>query len=177
MYRFLGFVILLATTTTLPLEAQQEAGDFELQLTGSLLSVVGQDDLSTTSGIIQAKAGIFLTDRVEVGGFPSLTFTRTTVRFDGLPDETVTESKFGMGVFGTYSFLAADASTVPYLGVQLYRIDLTDEDETGWAGVNGGFKFYMSRSTAFDVGGNALFGLGSQGGTLLLFQIGLSHLL
>lgn len=172
-------VLLLLFAAAPPLCAQQQAGDVELQFTGSILSTIGQDRGSSTSGIFQAKAGYFLTDRVEIGGFPSLTFTRTTIRPPGWPDvpeETVSESKLGMGLFGAYSFLAADASTVPYLGGQLYRIDLTDDDESGWAGVNAGLKFYVGATTAFDVGGNLLWNLGDEGGTLLLFQMGLGFL-
>jgi hypothetical protein len=158
-----------------PLSAQQERGDVELQFSGLVLSTVGQE-LSTTSGIFQAKTGYFFTDRVELGVFPSLLFSQTRVQVAG-GRQTVSETKVGFGVFGVYSFLAADATTVPYLGAQFYRIDLTDEDETGWAGVNGGLKFYITRNTAFDVGANYLLGLGDAGGALILFQVGLSFLL
>ncbi len=157
------------------LAAQQEQGDVELQLVASFLSTVGQDDRSFSTGILQAKGGYFLTDRVEVGAFPSVVFTRTRVRVGGVWLEE-SETKIGFGVFSTYSFLAADAATVPYLGGQFYRIDLTDDDETGWAGVSAGFKHYLSRSTAVDVGGDALHGLGDGGGMLILFRVGLSFL-
>lgn len=172
-------LLLLLSAAALPLHAQQEAGDIELQITGSVLTT-SRDGGSSTSGIFQAKAGYFLTDRIEVGGFPSLTFTSVTVRSQGWPDiadETISESKLGMGAFATYSFLAADASTVPYVGGQFYRIDLTDDDETGWLGANGGVKLYVNPRTALDAGGNILLGLGDRGGTLFLFQFGLSHLL
>lgn len=172
-------VLLLLCGAASTLHAQPQTGDVELQFTGSILSTIGQDEGSSTSGIFQAKAGYFVSDRVEIGAFPSLVFTRTKIRPPGWPDvpeTTVSESKFGMGLFGVYSFLAADASTVPYVGGQLYRIDLTDDDETGWAGVNGGLKFYLNTTTAFDVGGNVLWNLGERGGTLLLFQMGLGFL-
>ncbi len=170
----------LLVLIALPVGAQQEAGDFEIQLGGSFHSVMGQDDVSTTTGILLAKGGYFLTDRVEVGAFPSLTFVRTTFRdasWAGGDEETVSDTKLGLGAFVTYSFLAADARTVPYLGGQFYRIDVTDEDEVGWIGGKGGFKYYLNPRAAFDVGGNLLFGLGDAGGTLLLFQFGLSFLL
>jgi hypothetical protein len=167
---------ILLAMSHLPLAAQQERGDLELQLSGSILSVQ-DDDETRTIGIVQAKAGYFVTDRVEVGAYPTLTFARTRLPVLGGGWQTVSETRFGLGVFGLYSFLAADARTVPYLGGQFYRIDLTDDGETGWGGLKGGLKFYVTRSTAFDLGGNLMFGLGDTSGTLLLFQFGLSHLL
>jgi len=125
---------------------------------GTILSTVGEQT-SNSSGIIQAKGGYFITDRIEIGAFPSLLFSRVDVDLVGGGRQTFSETKVGLGVFGSYSFLAADAMTVPYLGAQLYRIDLTDEDEVGWAGVNGGLKFYINRTTALDVGANYLLGL------------------
>lgn len=159
-----------------PLSAQQERGDIDLQFNGSVLTVVGQEGATFTSAIFHAKGGYFVTDHVEIGAFPSLMIQRTGAG-EAWAGETQTESKLGMGVFATYSFLAEDAATVPYLGVQGYRIDLTDEDETGWIGANGGLKFYFNPSVAFDVGANYLVGLGDRGGALILFQMGLGFLL
>lgn len=153
-------------------QAQQAQGDVELQFSGSLLSTMGQEGRSFTSGMIQTKVGYFVTDRLELGAFPSFLVNRVRVG-----DQTATDTRFGMGIFSTYSFLAEDAVTVPYVGAQAYRIDLTDDDERGWVGGNAGLKFYISRRTAFDVGGNVLLGLGDAGGTLVLFQVGLSFLL
>lgn len=171
-------LFLLVAVAPVTGHAQQQQGDMELQFAGSLLSTVGQDGGSLTSGLVKAKGGYFVSDRVEVGAFPSIVFTRvTTEPVFGGGEETVTDTRFGLGVFTTYSFLAEDATTVPYVGAQLYRIDLTDEDETGWAGLNGGVKFYLNRTTAFDMGGNVLAGLGERGGALVLFEVGLTFLL
>jgi hypothetical protein len=168
-----AFSVLVALAS--PAGAQQEQGDLELQFTGSLLTVVGQADVSITSGIFQSKVGYFVTDRIELGAFPSLLYSRTETGEWGAR-VTTSETKFGMGLFAVHSFLAADARTVPYLGTQFYRIDLADPDESGWLGVNGGVKFYLTRRTAFDAGANYLFGLGERGGALVLFQMGLGVL-
>lgn len=171
-------VLVLLGAVRAPAAAQQAQGDLELQFTGSILSTVGQDGGSITSGVFKTKAGYFVSDRVELGVFPSLLVTRIEVDDDwpGAP-ESVTDTRFGLGAFGTYSFLAADATTVPYVGVQYYRIDVTDGDEAGWVGANGGVKLYLTRTKAFDLGGNVLAGLGDRGGLLILFQAGLSFLL
>lgn len=174
-----ALILLVGGAWHAPVQAQQQQGDLELQFSGSVFSTVGREGGSLTAGLVQSKVGYFVSDRVQVGAFPSLVFSRATVETAGLPggSETVSDTRFGMGVFGRYSFLAEDASTVPYLGGQLYRIDLTDEDETGWAGVNAGVKLYLNRTTAFDMGGNFLVGLGQSDGSLVLFQVGLDFLL
>jgi hypothetical protein len=174
----LGTTIAMATLLLswhAPLEAQQQRGDVELRFTGSILSTLGED-ATVTHGVFQGKGGYFFTDRVELGAVPTVIFSRTRVQVGGTW-QTISDTRFGMGVFGSYSFLAADATTVPYVGAQVYRIDLTDEDETGWAGVNGGIKFYFTRSTAFDVGANYLLNLGDGARALILVQMGLSFLL
>jgi hypothetical protein len=157
------------------LGAQQAQGDVELQLSGALLSTIGQEDGALTTGILQTKAGYFITDHVELGAFPSLLLTRVRVDTPG-GSTTTSSSRIGMGVFGTYSFLTEGATTVPHVGAQLYRMDLTDEDETGWLGATAGAKFYINRSTAFDLTGNYLLGLGERGGALVLLQAGMSFL-
>lgn len=171
-----ALVLAFSLASQTPAFAQQERGDLELQFAGSLLSTVGRDDASITTGLLQAKLGVFVTDRVEVGGFPTLVYERRGGDADWVGDRA-SDTRFGLGLFASYSFLMEDATTVPYLGVQAYRIDLTDSDETGWLGVNGGLKFFFSRRTAFDAGGNVLLGLGDEGGALILFQVGLSFLL
>jgi hypothetical protein len=169
----LAALFVLPAILVTPAGAQQEQGDMELQFAGVLFGTVGQDDISVTQGVFQAKVGYQVTDRVQVGGFPSLLIQRTRVG-TGQVAQTDTDTKLGMGVFAVYSFLAEDAVTVPYLGGQAYRIDVTDQDETGWVGVTGGFKFYLSPRTAFDAGANYLIGLGDSGGALVLVQVGLS---
>ncbi|TVP56433.1 MAG: hypothetical protein EA351_07890 [Gemmatimonadales bacterium] len=171
---FLLSLVLVPATS--PLQGQQQQGDKELQFSASFLSTVGQEGVSASFAMVQAKGGYFLTDRIEIGAFPSLVYASSRVEVLG-QWQSVSDTKLGMGVFTSYSFLADDAMTVPYVGAQFYRMDLTDDDETGWIGANAGVKFYLNRSTAFDVGGNYLVGLGDMGGALILFQVGLSFLL
>ena len=75
-----------------------------------------------------------------------------------------------------YSFLRADAMTVPYVGGSYYKSDLTTgfDEEDSWLGVNAGVKFYLNPEVAFDMGGNYLFALQGQDGGLLIMQAGLS---
>jgi len=165
------FVLVLAS----PSAAQQQAGDRELQLTGSLLASSGEEGGSQALAIVQAKVGYFFTDRVQLGAFPTLSYTRVTVETPA-GELRASDTRLGLGGFATYSFLAEDAMTVPYVGAQVYRIDMTNPEAQTWAGANAGLKYYFNRNMAFDVGGNALLGTGDAGGVLLLFQFGLSYL-
>jgi len=145
-----------------PAIAQQEQGDVEIQFSGSVQSKVKKG--GSTTGYVQTKFGYYFTDRLELGAFPSLTFSSG-------------DTALGMGAFGTYSFLAADAMTVPYLGAQYYKNDVSVAGDRGWAGFNGGVKFFFNRHMAFDVGGNYLLPLNKNGSSLVLFQVGLSYVL
>lgn len=149
-----------------PAAAQQEEGDVELEFTGSLITTVGADETSGI-GIIQSKLGRFVTDRWQLGAFPSL-----EVRFNG----GRTDTRLGAGLFAVYSYLRPDAMTVPYAGASYYKSDLTagfDEDDS-WFGINAGLKFYANPDVALDVGGNYLFALQGQEGGLFIMQAGLS---
>lgn len=158
-------VLLLAS----PVAAQQQKGDVELEFTGSLITTVGADQNSGI-GIIQSKVGRFVTDRIELGAYPSL-----ETRFVG----NVSVTTVGFGLFGVYSFLQEDAMTVPYVGFFYYKSDVTEgfEANDNWLGVNGGFKVYVSPRMALDIGGNYLFGVSGQEGGLVMLLAGLSFLL
>jgi hypothetical protein len=159
-------VLVAILVTTSPAAAQQEQGDIELELTGSLISTVGAGEASGM-GILQSKLGRFVTDRWEVGAFPSL-----EVRFG----EGTTNTQIGIGLFATYSYLRPDAMTVPYLGGSYYKSDASrgfDADDS-WFGVNAGLKFYLNSRMAFDMGLDYLFALQGQEGQLFIYRAGLS---
>jgi hypothetical protein len=107
-------ILLSALVATGPAAAQQEEGDVELELTGTLITSVGADEASGM-GMMQAKVGRFVTDRWELGAFPSL-----EVRFG----EGTTNTRIGAGLFATYSYLQPDAKTAPYVGPTYYRTHL-----------------------------------------------------
>lgn len=159
-------LLLGALLAASPAVAQQEQGDVELEFLGSLHTTVGTEDASGL-GIIQTKVGRFVTDRWQLGAFPSLEvqFARGT-----------TDTRIGGGLFAVYSYLRPNAMTVPYGGASLYKRDLTAGFGASdyWTGVNGGLKFYVDRNIAIDVGGNYLFSLSGADGQLLIMQAGLS---
>jgi hypothetical protein len=165
--RVLFAVLLLLTPLSLTpgsAAAQQQAGDIELQFSGTYFTTVGTDE-SFTSGIIQGKGSYFFTDRVELGAFPSLTISTFG---------STTDYSLGLGVFGSYSFLMEDATTVPYLGFQWWKQDL--DADVDWVGLNAGLKFFLSPQVALDLGANYLTDTSDTSRGLFLVQTGLSFL-
>lgn len=164
--RRLAPLFLATLLTASPAAAQQEKGDIELEFAGSLHTTVGAAEASGL-GLIQTKVGRFVTDRWQLGAFPSL-----EVQFAG----GTTDTRMGGGVFAVYSHLLPDAMTVPYGGASFYKRDLIAGfgAKDYWMGVNGGLKFYVDRNIAVDMGGNYLFSLSGADGQLLIMQAGLS---
>jgi hypothetical protein len=157
----LGF--LLPSTAS----AQQEAGDIELQLSGSTITTT---ESSFTILNTNVKVGKYFTRTLELGVTTSLNAT--------FPESGDASYSGTGGGFINYSFLSEDASTVPYLGAQYSKnLDIGFDENKGNAGINGGFKFYFNRRTAFDVGGNYLFPLEEAGSGVILFQFGISFIL
>lgn len=177
MLRSSSVLLVFLLLAAAPIRAQQQQGDVELQFTGEFQSTFGSGDVSTTMALALAKVGYFLSDRLQVGVYPGLQYTRVSIdtRFGRVSDS---ERALGGGLFTSYSFLSADATTVPYLGGQLYYNDVVEAAfGDGWLGVNGGVKVFVNRYAALDLGGNVLFALDEPGRQMLLLQVGLSFLL
>jgi hypothetical protein len=176
-----GVLILTISVLTSSANAQQQQGDFEAQLAGYYVTVVGTD-LSFGMGSIQTKLGYYFTDWFEFGLGPTWTIT-TTSTFDHSDPNTgqpvyksLTEGDFGTTAFMQFSFLTS-SRTVPYFGGQYYKQSFRNDEDNGAVGLSAGIKFFFTKKAAFDVGGNYLFSLNkdTEGG-LLLFAFGLSFL-
>ncbi len=172
MKKVILFVIVSVFVSANAAFSQQEAGDLEIQIAGTYLTSIGTD-FDFSQGTIQGKLGRYITDNLEIGVAPTITITTTDAGF-GDSDIDVT---FGGGAFVQFAFLLGDATTVPYIGGQYFKSDLSESDDSGSAGVTGGLKFFVTEKAAFDFSGNYLFDLneGSEGG-LLLFVAGISFL-
>ncbi len=152
--------------------AQQEKGDVEIQIAGSYITSVGSD-FDFSQGTIQAKLGRYISDRLEMGVSPTVTITTSQGAFG----DTDTDVTVGGGAFFQFSMLAGDAMSVPYFGAQYFKRDLSDEDDNGSAGINGGIKFFVTEKAALDFSGNYLFDLNENSdGGFLLFAAGISFL-
>lgn len=139
MRRFAFFamaaVVLLAAG---PAAAQQEAGDTELQLQGSL-NLAFSDDFEDT-GTVNALYGRFLTDRQEVGATVGAFFVS-----DG-------DLAGVAGPFYRYNFLS-DGKAVPYVGAAVLA---TFGEYTGGdvqLDLEGGARWFLDRNAAFSLAG------------------------
>ena len=162
--------------------SQQQRGDVEAQLTGYYFTTVGTE-FSSSSGSINAKLGYYFSDHLEIGFGPTFTVSSSTVlKQTGTftyEKETETTTDVGTSAFATYSFLAGGAKTVPYFGAQYFKQSFKRpiSEDRGTAGIYAGVKFFFTKKTAFDFGGNYLFSLNQDAeGGLLLFAAGLSFL-
>jgi hypothetical protein len=179
--------------------AQQEAGDKELGIAGSFFRSIG-GDMTMAHASAQGKLGLYVTDNLEIGISPMLSWSYTSYKstvskahtrpilyypyyetYYTYETETVSNDNttFGAGIFMTYSFMAS-TKVSPYFGAQFYKDNFKNEDDKGSAGINAGIKFFISRKASWDFGLNYLFDLndkteGSPDGFLLV-QIGLSFL-
>ena len=159
-------VLLLLVLSTPAVQAQQQAGDTELQINAFYYASVGTD-FDFHSGTITGKIAQFITDAIEFGVFPSITFT--TVAGE-------TETTIGGGLFATYSLLASP-TTVPYFGGQYYISDLDEASDTAAAGFTGGAKFFVTEKAFFDASGNYLFSLADEAeGGIFLLSAGFGYL-
>jgi len=182
MARTLFLLILIGTSGFLTSSrAQQEAGDVELGVQGSISTAVGTD-ASFTFGSILGKIGPYLTDNFQLGFGPTITVISVeTTTFDPITLTSQTSSEtnatFGTTVFLSYSFLT-QSNTVPYLGTTYYKRDLSDSDDSGQMGLTFGLKFFLTAKAAFDINGNYLFALdeATEGGSLY-FGFGLNFIL
>ncbi len=168
-----AFLAVSASTAS----AQQQQGDREVSVNVYYYRTVGSD-FAFGVGSIQGKFGMFLTDRLELGVAPtiSISTTSTTDFFTG-ETESETTTTLGSGFFGSYSFLTANARTVPYVGGQYYVQDLDNAGDTSSIGINGGAKHYLTEKAFLDGSANYLMSLadGSEGG-ILLFTAGIGFL-
>jgi hypothetical protein len=144
-----------------PLAAQQQAGDTELQLQGSLNLVLSGD--GTESGSILGNYGRFLNDTFEVGGTVGAFFNA-----DG-------DLSGIAGPFVRYNF--STGTTLPYVGSALVGSwgDFSSGDFllTGEAGV----RWFLQRNVAFTVAATTHYDIdASDHSDFLQVQFGFSYL-
>jgi hypothetical protein len=149
-------ITLLTMLVSLPMLAQQEKGDFQLQAQGSYYSIAGFD-----GGYIYLNASKFVTQNIEVGASPIISIS--------------TETTLNLAFFGNYSFVTKDAKLVPYVGAQLQLYNLGSEfgSQTGF-GFRGGIRYFISEHVNIDVGPNITF---LEGTSLFYFNAGLGFIL
>lgn len=157
----LWIVFLLVCALTSPVLAQQEAGDTELQLQGTIS--ISNTDGGTDSGGVSATYGRFLTLRQEVGG-----------NITGFLDE---EGDFGGTVGPFYRFNFSNENIVPYVGAAATTTfgDFGGDDNL-LLNLEGGVRFFLDRKTAFTIQGLTYQSDNQDFGDHLFIILGFSHL-
>jgi hypothetical protein len=129
----LAVAILMAT----PVLAQQQQGDTELQLQGSLSISTKSGD--NNSGSATVNWGRFFTNQQEFGG-------TVTTFFNGNGDLS--------GFAGPFWRLnLGQSKTVPYIGASVATTFGEFSSGDAIANIEGGVRWFLSRSAAFTLGG------------------------
>ena len=158
--KLLWIVFLLVCALTSPVLAQQEAGDSEIQLQGtiSISNIKGVSD----SGGVSATYGRFLTLRQEVGG-------NVTAFLTGDGDVGGTVGPF-------YRFNFSSSKVVPYVGGAATTTYGDFGDGSVQWQLEGGVRFFLDRKTAFSIQGVTYQAENVDFGDQLLIILGFSHL-
>jgi hypothetical protein len=149
---------------TINVQAQQQAGDLSIQFSGNYVSnkttFNGVEDKSY-SGNIYLKLGKFFTQNIEMGLKPNIFFFGEPVPINS-NDPSKTENKLranvGLGLYGTYSFLTADAKFMPYGGVEINYLPIGDYSTMN-LGPYAGIKYFITERINLDANMNYLINL------------------
>lgn len=119
--------------------AQQQKGDAQIQAQAAYIDVGG-----VGSGTIFFSGSKFITDNVELGLTPTITFSSFATTLN-------------LTIFGKYSFLTPDAKLVPYVGAGITMIDLTGDNATTGFTITGGTRYFITEQINIDLGANLIF--------------------
>lgn len=165
MKRFILLTV-IALTLSITTKAQQEKGDIAIQFSGNFYTQ--SIDFGTTkekfySGNIYVKLGKFFTPNIELGVKPNVSISP---RFESkiVKGEIQTTKKLGadvgFGLYGTYSFLTADAKMMPYAGAEVSYAPTGDESTIN-LGPYAGVKYFLTEKINIDANASYLINLGS----------------
>jgi hypothetical protein len=147
--------------------AQAKTGDSELLFNGSVNTIL-VSDFTSTSGQGLLNIGQFLSDRLEVGGGPSLFI------FGGFGDTTV---QFGANGFVRRFFPTSNPQVQPFVGAEVYVQDFSEASDTMFVNGVGGLKNYLSERTAIEMSGAFGFNPSNPGDfKILQFRVGMTYL-
>ena len=167
MKKIILMVVTLSALSCTGVFAQQEKGDLAVTFSGTFTAYKG-----FSYGQIFGKVGYFVTKNVEVGAKPQILLGKG---FSG----------GGLGVYGTYNFLTADAKLVPYAGMELSFLTIKAGGESSLSqtnlGLYGGSKYFVTERMNIDAGMNLSFNIANNSdvnlGTIFTFQVGIGFIL
>ena len=174
----------------LSIHAQQQQGDLAIQFSGNYFSqnvTFNDTKIKSFGGNIYVKLGKYFTQNLELGVKPNVGFfpeTESEIVDGEIESETKLKANFGFGIYGTYSFLTADAKMMPYGGAEISYVPSGDESTVN-LGPYAGVKYFLSEKINIDANLSYLLGLGSTYGQadnvkiggLLNFNLGIGVIL
>lgn len=182
--------VIVAFLAFITANAQQQQGDIAIQFSGNYYSqkvTFNDTDIKSFGGNIYVKLGKYFTQNLELGVKPNIGFFPKT-ETETVGGETKFKQKldanFGFGLYGTYSFLTADAKMMPYGGAEISYVPSGDESTVN-LGPYAGVKYFLSEKINLDANLSYLLGLGSTYGSsddvkiggLLNFNLGIGVIL
>ena len=180
------YILVLSFALISSAYAQQKAGDLSIQFSGNYVTQKVEYDghkFKSFSGNIYVKLGKYFTDNLELGLKPNIFFspkTKSLSKSDPLDIKYSLKATVGLGLYGTYSFLTADAKFMPYGGAEVNYLPFQD-DATVNLGPYVGCKYFVTEKINIDANLNYLINLASTYGNdvkgldispTLMFNIG-----
>lgn len=159
-------VAIMAVALCFETHGQQEKGDLAIQFSGNFYTQTV--DLGATkekfySGNIYVKLGKFFTPNIELGVKPNLNITPEydyKIVNNEIQVKKKLDANLGFGVYGTYSFLTADAKMMPYAGAEISYVPTGDESTIN-LGPYAGVKYFLTEKINVDANASYLMNLGS----------------
>ncbi|HMJ68186.1 MAG TPA: outer membrane beta-barrel protein [Cyclobacteriaceae bacterium] len=156
---------LILSLASLTAYAQQQAGDLSIQFSGNFNTSkykIGSYTNKNFNGNIYVKIGKFFTQNIELGLKPNIFFfTEQKANPNDSKDVKYSlKSNFGLGLYGTYSFLTPGAKFLPYAGAEVNYLPL-GEDAAVNLGPYAGCKYFLTEKINIDANLNCLVTLAS----------------
>lgn len=129
-----AIVFLMIALAAVPAAAQQQEGDSELQLQGTLSISTGDAE---DNGAVSVNWGRFFTDRQEIGVTAFTVFTEDVSGYAG----------------PFYRYNLASGTTVPYVGASAAAGFGDFSSGDALVNLEGGVRWFLARNMAFTLGG------------------------
>jgi hypothetical protein len=146
-------------------QAQQQAGDLSIQFSGNFNRSkykIGNFTSKSFNGNIYVKIGKFFTQNIELGLKPNIFFftEQKANPNDSRDIKYLLRTNFGLGLYGTYSFLTPAAKFLPYAGAEVSYMPLGDDAAVN-LGPYAGCKYFLTEKINIDANLNCLMTLAS----------------
>lgn len=157
----------LAVFASFSVLAQQQKGDISIQLSGNYYSqktTFGKEVTRLRFGTVYVKIGKYFTQNIELGVKPNINFSMVNENKPTTSDPARIKQRFvanfGLGLYGTYSFLTGDGKFMPYAGAELGYVPV-DKEATINLGPYAGIKYFVTERINIDANLSFLLNIGS----------------